>query len=1028
MTAKVATRRNLALLGGLATVATSALVVLPAQQAAAHGGMTFPATRSYACYVDGKLSGSGGDLNPKNPACANAVATTGKYHLWNWYGNLISNAAGRHREIIPDGKLCGPTANFDGMTQGRTDFPTTRVTPGSTITLRYNAWAPHPGTWTQWVTKDGWNPNAPLKWSDLEPAPFNQVTNPPLVQGGVEGAEYAWQATLPNKTGRHIIYSIWQRSDSPEAFYNCSDVMFGSGAMEYEFGKAPGSTTSPSPTPTTTTTTAPSDTTPPNAPNGLRVTGTTTSSVSIAWDAASDNVGVTGYRVYRGSELIGTVSGTSFTDSGLASSTKYSYWLRSVDAAGNVSSPSATVEATTAAAATPTPTPTTTTSPSGGLRGPATDRGFRIGTAVANGPLANEATYRDTLAREFNSVTAENSMKWDATEPTRNQFSFSQADAIVSAAQANNQKIYGHTFVWHSQLPGWVSSLSTEDLRAAMNNHISVVGGRYAGKVEAWDVVNEAFNEDGTMRQTVFLQKLGSGYIAEAFRAARAADPNAKLYINDYNVEGINAKSDGMYNLVRSLKSQGVPIDGVGLQAHLIVGQVPSTLQQNIERFAALGLEVRITELDIRMQLPADSSKLTQQANDYSRVVNACRAVAKCVGVTTWGFTDKHSWVPGWFSGQGAALPFDENYRPKPAYDAILKALGGSTTPSDTTAPNAPTQLTVTGKTSSSVSLSWMAASDNVGVTGYDVYRGTSRVATVTGTTYNDTGLSASTAYSYTVRARDAAGNVSAASAAVSTTTDPADAGDNVAPDAPTGLQVTGTTTSSASLSWSAASDNVGVTGYEVFRGSTRVATVTGTSYTDTGLAASTAYSYAVRARDAAGNVSALSGPVTATTQADTTTPPPPPASGGVKVQYKNLDTAASDNQIKPGLAIVNTSTSSVDLSTVTARYYFTRDGGSSTVNVWCDWAAMGCGNVKWKVVPMSSPKAGADTYLEVTFVGSLAAGKATGDIQLRMSKGDWSAFNETNDYSRNTSTTYADNAKITAYRSGALAWGTEPA
>ncbi len=124
----------------------------------------------------------------------------------------------------------------------------------------------------------------------------------------------------------------------------------------------------------------------------------------------------------------------------------------------------------------------------------------------------------------------------------------------------------------------------------------------------------------------------------------------------------------------------------------------------------------------------------------------------------------------------------------------------------------------------------------------------------------------------------------------------------------------------------------------------------------------------------------------------------------------------------------MNTSTSSIDLSTVTARYYFTRDGGSSTVNVWCDWAAMGCGNVKWKVVAMSSPRTGADTYLEVSFVGSLAAARGTGDIQLRMSKSNWSNFNETNDYSRGTTTSYADNSKITGYRSGALACGTEPA
>ncbi len=163
------------------------------------------------------------------------------------------------------------------------------------------------------------------------------------------------------------------------------------------------------------------------------------------------------------------------------------------------------------------------------------------------------------------------------------------------------------------------------------------------------------------------------------------------------------------------------------------------------------------------------------------------------------------------------------------------------------------------------------------------------------------------------------------------------------------------------------------------------------------------------------------------TTQADTTTPPPPPPAGAVKVQYKNLDSAASDNQIKPGLQLVNTSTSSVDLSKITARYYFTRDGGSSTVNVWCDWAAMGCANVKWRVVPMSAPKTGADTYVELSFTGSLAAGRSTGDIQLRVSKSDWSAFSETNDYSRGTNTSFADAGKVPAYFSGSLTWGTEP-
>jgi len=214
-------------------------------------------------------------------------------------------------------------------------------------------------------------------------------------------------------------------------------------------------------------------------------------------------------------------------------------------------------------------------------------------------------------------------------------------------------------------------------MRAAMEDHIATVAGRYSGRVGSWDVVNEALNEDGTLRGSFWLQTLGPSYIADAFRFARQADPDAKLFINDYNVEGQNAKSDGLYNLVSDLQAQGVPIDGVGLQGHLIVGQTPGDIQANIARFAALGVEVRITELDIRMTLPVDDAKLAQQADDYRGVIDACLAVPGCTGITTWGFTDKYSWIPGFFDGQGAALPFDENYNPKPAYDALHAALAG---------------------------------------------------------------------------------------------------------------------------------------------------------------------------------------------------------------------------------------------------------------------------------------------------------------------------------------------------------------
>ena len=338
------------------------------------------------------------------------------------------------------------------------------------------------------------------------------------------------------------------------------------------------------------------------------------------------------------------------------------------------------------------------------LRNHAQARGKFIGVAVATGPLSGDATYRNIVSTEFNQITAENAMKWDATEPSQGNFNFSGADQIVNFAAQIGATVHGHTLVWHSQTPSWVQNLSSTALRAAMQNHISTVVGRYANNpvVTSWDVVNEVFEENGSLRQSFWLNKLGQSYIADAFHFARAADPDAKLCINDYNVEGINAKSNAMYNLVQSLRSQGVPIDCVGFQAHLATQYgFPSQLQQNIQRFVQLGVEVRITELDVRNQLPMDSNKEQLQITFYRNVVNACLAVNGCVGITLWGVDDGHSWVPGTFPGEGAPLLWDANYNKKPAYWAVHDALatGDPTwTTTTTTTSRPPTTTTTTSR------------------------------------------------------------------------------------------------------------------------------------------------------------------------------------------------------------------------------------------------------------------------------------------------------------------------------------------
>ena len=327
-----------------------------------------------------------------------------------------------------------------------------------------------------------------------------------------------------------------------------------------------------------------------------------------------------------------------------------------------------------------TPSPGTPANPNGmqvdPLRDAARTAGKLVGAAVQSGFLA-DGRYSGVLSRHFNYLTAEYEMKWDPIERTRGNEDFSGGDAIVGYAQANGMQVKGHALIWHGSVPSWVNSLSAADLRVAFESHIRSVAQHFRGRVYAWDVVNEAVADDGSgLRDTVFRQKLGDQYIADAFRIARQADPQALLFYNDYGGEGLSQKSNRIYDLVQTLRSQGVPIDGVGLQMHITASNPPSeaSIASNMRRLASLGLSVNISEMDVRIRdLPAQT-KLETQKSVYHTVVGVCVAEPRCDAVTFWGFTDAHSWIDAQF-GADDPLLFDDQYGAKPAYYGVLDAL-----------------------------------------------------------------------------------------------------------------------------------------------------------------------------------------------------------------------------------------------------------------------------------------------------------------------------------------------------------------
>jgi len=314
------------------------------------------------------------------------------------------------------------------------------------------------------------------------------------------------------------------------------------------------------------------------------------------------------------------------------------------------------------------------------LRDVAAARGFFVGAAVDSTALAKESKYRTTLGREFNVCVGENAFKFENIHPAPGMYAFGPADSIVTFAETKGMRVRGHTLVWYQQLPAWVrnGSFTRDEAIALLREHITTVVSHFRGKIWAWDVVNEAVADDGSgLRTTSFwYQKIGADYVDLAFQIAHEVDPDAKLYYNDYGAEGDGAKSDAVFELVRGLQQRGVPIDGVGWQMHVRSGfRITDAHRANADRIAALGLRLTVTELDVRVVLPATAEKLAVQAESYRDIIAFCAAHPAFDAVLTWGFTDKHSWIPRFFKGEGAALPFDAKYKRKPAYKAMKTEL-----------------------------------------------------------------------------------------------------------------------------------------------------------------------------------------------------------------------------------------------------------------------------------------------------------------------------------------------------------------
>ncbi|MBC8154294.1 MAG: endo-1,4-beta-xylanase [Bacteroidetes bacterium] len=311
---------------------------------------------------------------------------------------------------------------------------------------------------------------------------------------------------------------------------------------------------------------------------------------------------------------------------------------------------------------------------------------FPIGAALNPNLLTSSPAYRQTAQREFSSVTAENYLKMGNVHPAQDRYDWTGSDVLVNFAEQNKQRMHGHTCIWHQSVPAWVTNFQGDSLawEGLFKSHIQTVIGHYKGRIASWDVVNEAFTDEGTLRPSIWLTHLGPDYVARAFQYARQADPAVKLFYNEYGHEYSPKRTAAVVALAADFKRRGIPLDGLGLQMHTHIGMADASIETAIRAVAATGLMVHISELDVRVNQAkkagyvlndADTQKQRQK---FASIVRAYRTLvpkAQQHGITTWNVGDGDSWIPKFCSCVDFPLPFDTQYAKKPAYEGLLDGL-----------------------------------------------------------------------------------------------------------------------------------------------------------------------------------------------------------------------------------------------------------------------------------------------------------------------------------------------------------------